>query len=126
MRLFPDTSILLEALRDEGSPASAILFSSNHTLFTNHYCLKECRRVLLKADYPLHQVENLIQLITCRCIILQTPQPHLFAKIKIRDNSDIPIVLGALRAGCILVIDDEIALRDAKKYVKAVRSEEVY
>ncbi|HLC48292.1 MAG TPA: PIN domain-containing protein [Candidatus Norongarragalinales archaeon] len=126
MRLFLDTSILIGGLRGRSKNAVRLLFELSHLLFTNEYALKEVRRVLLKYyELSPFEAETAISLIRKHCIILNTPPAEKYRKISLRDKSDIPIVLGAFKAGCTLVIDDEITYRDAKKYLKTLKSEEV-
>jgi predicted nucleic acid-binding protein len=126
MRLFLDTSVLISALRGRTMEAHRLLISSNHELLTNEYAIKECRRVL-EAYFGLsmQDIDEAVMIIRRRCIVNKTPSPEKYVHIKIRDRSDIPIVYGALIANCILVTDDEVTYRDAKKYLESLRSEEV-
>ncbi|MFH1442657.1 MAG: PIN domain-containing protein [Candidatus Micrarchaeota archaeon] len=126
MRLFLDTSVLISASRGRNDSALRLFFRSKAELVTNEYAIKEFRRVMLSNfGLPHGNVEEAILRIRNRCLVLPSPPAEKYHEIAIRDKSDIPIVLGALQAGCILVIDDEITCRDAKKYLKTLKSEEV-
>ncbi len=126
MRLFLDTSVLISASRGRKEASVRLFFRGEFELITNEYAIKEFRRIML-TNFGLSQevVEEAILIIRKRCLVLPSPSPEKYGKIAIRDKSDIPIVLGALNASCILVIDDEITLQDAKKYIRTLRSDEV-
>ena len=123
-RLFLDSTVIISAITARNPAAVYLLMDDDFERYTNEYVIKETRRILQKAfDFSIRDVNDSIDLVRRQCIVLPLPNKEEYKKLEIKDASDKPIVLSAIKKRCILVTEDYILLENAKKYVKAKRPE---
>jgi predicted nucleic acid-binding protein len=123
---FLDTTILISALTGRSLRCVEILESNKYKFYTNEYAIKEVKRIL-KDIFELtpDEINENIEYIETRCIILPKPSKNELRNIKITDKSDKPIVATAKKLNIPLIIDDHITFKDAKKYVNTFKSDEI-
>ena len=121
-----DTSVILAAVLGTNDKAKQFLFSPDLDLHTIEYVIKEIYHVLL-YQYGLtkYQIGLIIDEIRSRVKIHKNPPVKAYKKLNIRDKSDRPIVCAAILHNCVLIIRDEMTYRDAKKYVEAIRLDDL-
>lgn len=128
IRVFLDTNIFVHAVFP-GAPTHTdclrIICQMKIPCYTNEYVLKEFRRVLV-MDYACRseKVERAIDYLRTKCTVLRTPAKEELLPIKISDRADRPMVVSALKAGCILISDDRRLVRDARAYVDSFTAPE--
>lgn len=126
-KLFLDTTVIVSAVTRRNIASYNLLLNYEGELYTNRYVIKECIRVLKKEfGYSDELINRALDYVRARCEVMPTPSEKEFAKIAIRDKADRPVVCSTMKKGCVLIIDDEETYDDAKKYVEARRSNEVY
>lgn len=123
---FLDTTILISALTGRSLRCVEILESNKYKFYTNEYAIKEVKRIL-KDIFELtpDEINENIEYIETRCIVLPKPTKNELRNIKITDKSDIPIVVSAKKFNIPLIIDDYVTYKDAKKYIKTFKSSEI-
>lgn len=125
MKLFLDTNILLSALTQRKQDARQLL-DSPHRLLTNEYVIKEIRRALAdEFNFSAQRINDAVDEIRLRVLILPTPPKDAYARLRLRDMSDAPIVLGAQRSDAVFVSDDKRTREDAQPYVQSIPLSEV-
>ena len=126
MRLFLDTNVLVSAYENRSLASKSILFSGKYDLLINEYCWKETMKVLEREfGRPQTDLQEFKETVERKCSMLPTPNNNQFKKIDITDKSDRPIVCSALQYDCILVTEDRLLLKEARKYVRTMRPEDV-
>jgi len=119
-----DANVLIDGIVDDDAHSLKILTKNEVALFTNEYALKEFRRVVAKKNYTPEKINAFIDHIRDRCTVLPTPSKEVFARYRLSDRSDRPIVASAVKAGCVLISHDHVLLQEARPYVKAMTAEE--
>ena len=123
---FLDTTIIISAITGRNLKCVEILENKNFNLYTNEYAIKEVRRILSDIfKITPNEINENIEYIESKCVILPKPTKNDFKNIKISDKSDKPIVASAIKLNIPLIIDDYITYHDAKKYVITLKSEEI-
>lgn len=103
-----------------------ILENKSYKLYTNEYAIKEVRQILnLVFNYIQKEINENIEYIENKCIILPQPTKNDIKNIKISDKSDTPIVSSSLKLKIPLIIDDHQTYLGAKKYVRTFKSDEI-
>jgi predicted nucleic acid-binding protein len=126
IEFFLDTSIIISAITGRSLRCVEILENKNFKLFTNEYAIKEVRRILSDVfNFTSKEINENIEYIESKCVILPKPTKNEIKNIKISDKSDKPIVSSALKLKIPLVIDDHKTYLDAKKYIKTLKSGEI-
>jgi predicted nucleic acid-binding protein len=126
IEFFLDTSIIISAITGRSLKCIEILENKSFRLFTNEYAIKEVRRILKDVfKFTLKEINENVEYIESKCIILAKPTKNDIKNIKITDKSDTPIVYSALKMKIPLIIDDQQTYLDAKKYVKTFKSDEI-
>ena len=125
-RIFLDTSVIVSGLTSRNPDATILLLDDEFKRFTNEYVIKELRRVLQDYfEFSLEEVNEAIDLVREKCIVRHIPTKNELNKIKIKDKSDRPIVFSAMKNDCILVTEDGLLHKQAKKYVRTARPDEI-
>ena len=126
MRLFLDTSVLVSIISERTEEAQSLWKSHSGELVVNEYVMKELRRILQTRLGNNDYVVNLtVERVERRCTVVPDPSNNEFRKIRITDKSDRPIVCSALQHECVLVTEDRLLLKEAPRYVRAMRPEDV-
>lgn len=122
-----DTSVLVKAITRGKCPALWILENKALKIYTNKYAIKEVRRTLRdEFSFTPSEINAAVDHIERRCTVLPAPEKEEFLNIKIRDKSDRPIVHTARKLNAVLLIDDEVTHKDAKRYVETNNSAEFF
>ena len=125
-KFFLDTTIIISAITGRSLKCVEILENRNFTLYTNEYAIKEVRRILNDVfQFTTKEINENVEYIESKCIILPNPSKNDIKNIKISDKSDTPIVSSALKLKIPLIIDDHRTYIDAKKYVETLKSDEI-
>ena len=123
---FLDTTIIISAITGRNLKCVEIFQNRNFKLFTNEYAIKEVKRILSDVfKFTPQEINENVDYIENKCVILPKPTKNDFKNIKISDKSDKPIVASAIKLNIPLIIDDHITYHDAKKYVKTLKSDEI-
>jgi len=128
---FLDTNILVAAFLIEESDARRLLDAGKKRkirLLTNEYVLKELRFTLGKSFRVAgHMVESFIlDIVAPSLLVLKQPsrQEVRSFRSKVRDRSDVAIIIPCVKHGLILVTLDSNLRRSAKELIKVISLKE--
>ncbi len=123
---FLDTTIIISGITGRNLRCVEILENQKYKLYTNEYSIKEVRRILKDVfKFTPQEINENVEYIESKCVILPKPTKNDIKNIKISDKSYKPIVASAIKLNIPLIIDDHITYHDAKKYVKTIKSDEI-
>jgi len=126
IEFFLDTTIIISGITGRNLRCVEILESQKYKLYTNEYSIKEVKRILKDVfKFTSQEINENVEYIESKCIILPKPTKNDIKNIKISDKSDKPIVASAIKLNIPLIIDDHTTYHDAKKYVKTYKSDEI-
>lgn len=126
IKLFLDTSVIVSGVTSRNPDSTVILLDEEFKRYTCEYVVKELRRVLQEHfEFSIRDVNEVIDLVREKCIVLPMPSKNELKKIKLKDKSDRPIVISAMKYDCILVTEDGLLHKQAKMYVRTARPEEI-
>jgi len=127
LNLFIDTTVVISAITGRNKDAWVLLESGKKRLILliiNEFVIKEIRRTLKEFDFSQEKINYAIDYTSECCIIKKYVPKAKFSKYFIRDRNDIPILAGALQESAILVTEDNLLKKDAKKYLECVNPSE--
>jgi len=121
-RFFLDTSIIIAALTKTSPVAFKIVFKSDWSLHTIDYVMRETYHVLRnRVKMTEAQIGAALDELRKHIEVHRDLPAKASSKLNVRDKADKPMIYAAMKMGCILIIQDEKAYQDAKRYVEVVR-----
>lgn len=116
MKVFLDTNVLVSSFITRGLCADIFrIILAEHDLILCTHVLAELENVLRRKIYlPEEQIKSILQFLRTFEIISNHTPP---VKIKLRNNSDIPVISAALNSHSdIIVTGDKDLLKVSEKY----------
>jgi predicted nucleic acid-binding protein len=121
VKFFIDTTVAVSALTGRNKDAWILLETGKKrmvSLFVNDFVIKEIRRTLKELDFSQEKINYSVDYVSQCCAIMKNAPKARFSKYDIQDKNDLPVLVGATQESAVLVTEDNILKKDAKKYLE--------